>query len=203
MTEVVVATRNRGKLAEIGAILRIPGLKLIALGDWHGAPVTDETGATFRDNAVLKAIDAARFTGRPALADDSGLCVDALAGAPGLLSARYGGPGLDDVGRYELLLRAMLDVPESQRSARFVCAAALAMPDGEVHTAYGELPGAIAMSPSGAGGFGYDPVFFLPEMDCTLAELPEEVKNEISHRAAALRAIAPRVRALAAGQAGI
>lgn len=197
MTELIVATRNKGKLLEIEAILRVHGLRLFALGDWPGAPVTSETGSTFRDNAVFKAVDAARFTGRPAIADDSGLCVDALDGAPGVLSARYGGPGLDDVGRYELLLQAMRDVPGPHRGARFVCAVALAMPDGSVRTAFGELPGVIAEGPRGTGGFGYDPVLFLPDRGCTVAELPEEVKNAISHRAAALRAIAPHVRALA------
>ncbi|OPZ63847.1 MAG: dITP/XTP pyrophosphatase [Firmicutes bacterium ADurb.Bin506] len=196
MRRLVVATRNRGKLVEIEAIMRIDGLCLSALGDWPAAPTTQETGSTFLENAMLKAMDAARFTGLPAIADDSGLCVDALDGAPGVLSARFGGPGLDDVGRYELLLNTMRDVPEPQRGARFVCAVALAMPDGKVHTATGELRGSIAISPRGAGGFGYDPVFFLPDRGCTVAELPEEVKNAVSHRATALRAIAPYVRVL-------
>ena len=197
--KLVVATRNRGKLAEIAAILDMEGLRLLSLADWPGAPDTEESGATFRENAVLKAVNAARFTGLPALADDSGLCVDALGGAPGVMSASYGGPDLDDEGRYRLLLEAMRNVPDSQRSAKFVCVAALAMPSGEMRTALGELHGMIAREPMGDGGFGYDPVFFLPHRGCTLAQLPAEEKNVLSHRAIAVRAIVPHVRELLGG----
>lgn len=196
MKNLVLATRNRGKLVEIRDLLDIPDVKLTSLADWAGAPNTDESGATFEENAVLKAVDAAKFTGQIALADDSGLCVDALGGAPGVLSARYGGPGLDDVGRYRALLEALRDVPDAERGARFVCVVALAKPDGEVHTEYGEIEGVIAREPAGSSGFGYDPVFFVPKMGCTVAQLSTVSKNEVSHRAIAIRKAAPIIRGL-------
>ena len=131
--KLVVATRNRGKLAEIAAILDMEGLRLLSLADWPGAPDTEESGATFRENAVLKAVNAARFTGLPALADDSGLCVDALGGAPGVMSARYGGPDLDDEGRHGCSWRPCGTFRFPARRSSWC--AALAMPSGEMRTA--------------------------------------------------------------------
>ena len=144
----------------------------------------EETGATFEENALLKARAVMEASGLPAIADDSGLCVDALNGAPGVYSARYGGAGLDDEGRYRLLLenmRGMLD-----RRCKFVSVICCACPNGDVLTARGECSGTLAYAPKGEGGFGYDPIFFVPEMKMTFAELTQEEKNAVSHRGRAL-----------------
>ena len=155
----------------------------------------EETGSTFVANAALKARAFASETGLIALADDSGLQVDALDGAPGVLSARYGGTGLDDVGRYRLLLERMKDFPDpQQRSARFCCTLFIAAPDGRTCQSEGTCEGRIAHTPSGQHGFGYDPIFFLPEHDCTMAELAAQQKNALSHRAKALKAVYPALQ---------
>lgn len=154
-----------------------------------GATLPAETGATYRDNALLKARAAARLTGLPALADDSGLEVDALGGAPGLFSARYGGPGLDDAGRCARLLAALRGVPEGRRTARFRCVIALVDPRGGEHVVEGVAEGRIAEAPRGGGGFGYDPVFYYPPLGRTFAELTDTEKAEVSHRGRAARAL--------------
>ncbi|HBI14731.1 MAG TPA: non-canonical purine NTP pyrophosphatase, RdgB/HAM1 family, partial [Desulfobulbaceae bacterium] len=188
-------TRNAGKLREIRAILSLPGLSLLSLRDFPDMPRTEETGASFAENAMLKARAAAYHTGLPALADDSGLEVDALDGRPGILSARYAGPGSGDRDNLAKLLGDMSGVPEEKRTARFVCQAALVY-RGRAYQAEGQLEGIIIRVPKGGGGFGYDPVFLLFDRGLTLAELEPAEKNRISHRAQALRKLEPMIRLL-------
>lgn len=184
----VVATGNAGKLAEIRALLADLPLELVTQTEL-GVPPADESALTFVENALIKARHAARGTGLPVIADDSGLAVDALDGLPGVRSARFAGPGADDRANVERLLAALDGVPPERRGARFHCVAvALDGPDDPAPTiATGSWSGRIALAPAGADGFGYDPVFFVPDRGCTAAELPPEVKNAISHRAAAFR----------------
>jgi XTP/dITP diphosphohydrolase len=158
------------------------------LADWPDATLPEETADTYAGNALLKARAAVPITGCLVLADDSGLEVDALGGAPGLRSARYGGPGLDDAGRVRLLLDALRAVPANERSARFRCVIALVAPDGREWLVDGTVEGRIAEAPRGCGGFGYDPVFFYPPFGRTLAELTEAEKSRVSHRARAVMA---------------
>ena len=182
--KLVLASRNQKKLRELREILSAQGVEVVSEADVGVDVDVEETGTTFEENALLKARAVCEASGLPAVADDSGLCVDALGGAPGVYSARYGGPGLDDVGRYRLLLenmRGMLD-----RRCKFVSAICCCFPDGEVITARGECPGTLAYAPRGEDGFGYDPIFFLPERKKTFAELTAEEKNAISHRGRAL-----------------
>jgi XTP/dITP diphosphohydrolase len=186
MRKLLIATNNKGKLAEYLELLKdLPfeltwpekeGLKL---------KVEEKTGS-YRENAIAKAVTWAKATGLITLADDSGLEVDALGGAPGPVSARYGGLETDRE-RYELLLKKMEGIPWPQRTARFRCVIAIAYPDGEVHTFEGVMEGLIALEPKGEHGFGYDPVFFLPELGKTVAQLTLEEKNRLSHRAQAAR----------------
>jgi len=185
--EVVVATSNPGKLREIRAILADVPIALRGLDAFPEIEFPEE-GDDYEANAAAKAEVVARATGRAALADDSGLEVDGLDGAPGPRSARFGGPGLDDGKRAAVLLDAMAGCIGERRNARFVCVAALATREGEVVTARGECPGRILEAPRGAGGFGYDPVFEVAP-GTAMAELPPARKNEISHRARALRAL--------------
>jgi XTP/dITP diphosphohydrolase len=191
---VVLASGNAGKLREVRALLGSPSLEIVGL-DAIGSLALPEEGDDYASNAVAKAVTAARASGLPALGDDSGLEVDALGGAPGPRSARFGGPGLDDAGRTRALLDALADVPPERRGARFVCVAALADPDGDVVTARGECPGRIATAPRGAAGFGYDPIFEITPGGPTMAELPPAEKQRISHRGHAFRALAPTLRA--------
>jgi XTP/dITP diphosphohydrolase len=184
--EVVIATRNAGKLREIQEILAPIGLKVLSLRDFPEIPEILEDGLTFQENAVKKAAAVARQTGRVAIADDSGLAVDALQGRPGVFSSRFAGEKATDEDRYRKLLREMVDVPEGKRGAAFICAVAVALPNGKVEVVKGECPGKIALLPKGSHGFGYDPVFYLPEAGKTMAELEPEAKNRISHRAQAL-----------------
>jgi len=193
MCRLVVATRNRGKLAEIRELLSRLDVTVEALDDYPGAPDPEETGATFRENAVIKAVAAASFTGEVAVADDSGLVVDALGGAPGVMSARYGGNGASDQEKYEKLLAEMEGVRDAERAARFVCAVAVASPDGSVSSAEGVVEGSITRAPRGTGGFGYDPVFLIPELGMTFGELPTAAKNTMSHRARALAGAEPLI----------
>jgi XTP/dITP diphosphohydrolase len=180
---VVLATHNAGKRREWAALLE--GLRLeIVLPEEAGVALpVEETGGTYTENALLKARALMEASGLPALADDSGLEVDALEGAPGLHSARFR-PGSDEV-RYVALLRALTGVPEQERTARFRCIAALLLPNGRSFTTEGVCEGIIALEASGGAGFGYDPVFYVPTLGQTMAELPEDVKNQISHRARA------------------
>jgi XTP/dITP diphosphohydrolase len=184
--EVVIATRNAGKLREIQEILAPLGLKVLSLRDFPEIPEILEDGQTFEENAVKKAAAVAHQTGRVAIADDSGLTVDALQGRPGVFSSRYAGEDATDADRYRKLLKEMADVPERQRKAAFICAVAVAPPNGKVEVVKGECRGEIALAPKGNHGFGYDPVFYFPEAGKTMAELEPEVKNRISHRARAL-----------------
>ncbi|MEI7435692.1 MAG: RdgB/HAM1 family non-canonical purine NTP pyrophosphatase [bacterium] len=184
--KIVIATRNRHKVAEIRAVLAIPGLDLIAAGDWPELPEVEETGATFADNAILKAVSAARASGLIALADDSGLEVVALRNAPGVRSARFAGESADDTANNRKLLELMNGIAD--RRARFRCVIALANPSGAVQTVDGVCPGILLAAPRGANGFGYDPLFIPDGETLTFAELPAGVKNLISHRARALAA---------------
>jgi len=192
----VVATGNRGKLLEIRALLSDLSLDLVAQSDL-GVDAPDEPAITFIENALIKARHAARQTGLPAIADDSGLAVDALGGLPGVRSARFAGPDADDRANIERLLDSLEGVPSARRTARFHCVVvALENPDDPAPTiATGTWPGRITREPAGAGGFGYDPVFFVEEHGCTAAELPADVKNAISHRAAAFRGLAAALAA--------
>ena len=190
--KLLVATNNPGKLKEYRDLLGELPLDILSLGDegLHFEP--DETGSTFEENAVLKATAFAERSGLLTLADDSGLEIDALHGAPGLRSARYGATRRgDDVHRYRLVLRQLEGVPWDERTARFRCVVALAAPGARVETAEGAVEGVIAFGPAGEGGFGYDPIFFIPEFNCTMAQLAPETKNRISHRARAAQAALP------------
>jgi XTP/dITP diphosphohydrolase len=191
----VVATANAGKLEEIRVLLQGSGLELVPQSRL-GIPPAEETAATFVENALLKARHAARAAGLAAIADDSGLVVDALQGGPGIRSARYAGKDSDDARNVEKLLAALSGVPESARTARFYCVVvALSAPDDPAPLiAEGSWAGHIAKRPAGRGGFGYDPVFVDPLLGVTAAELPAMVKNEVSHRAVALRRLARRLR---------
>jgi XTP/dITP diphosphohydrolase len=194
VAEVVIATGNAGKLREFREILADLPLRLRGLDEFPPVDFPEE-GAEYEPNAIAKAETAARATGLPALADDSGLEVAALDGAPGPLSARFGGLGLKDHERAAHLLDRLRDVPADDRAARFVCIAALAHPGDRSVTARGECPGKILTAPQGDGGFGYDPVFEV-EPGVAMAELPAERKNAISHRARALAALRGALLAL-------
>lgn len=186
---LVLASGNRGKLRELTAMLEPLGWSVRPQGDWD-VPDAVEDGLSFVENALIKARHATRLTGLPALADDSGLAVDALGGAPGIYSARYAGGAGDDANT-EKLLQALDGVPERERSAHFYCAMALVhhAEDPAPLIAVGRWDGTITLARSGDGGFGYDPVFFVPETGCTSAELPAETKNRMSHRGRALTAL--------------
>lgn len=198
--QLLVATHNRGKLAEYMDMLADLNVEWVTLDDAGISNEVAETGATFYENAVLKARQYAVETGRLTLADDSGLEVDALGGEPGVYSARYGGPGLDHAGRYQLLLDKLVDTPWEKRTARFHCVIALADAQGKlIGSADGVCEGMIAWAPAGDGGFGYDPVFYLPDRDRTMAQLAAAEKHAISHRGRALQAIAPLLREVVGG----
>ena len=184
--KVILASQNQHKLVELSAILSQLGFE-IALESEYGLHVdVDETGTTFEENSLLKAEAVMKTSGMPVLADDSGLMVDALDGAPGVYSARYGHKS-SDAERIAYLLENLKDVPAERRTAKFVCVITCLWPDGRRIVARGECPGQILFAPKGTGGFGYDPVFYLPELGMTYAELPSEQKNAMSHRARALQ----------------
>lgn len=187
---LVVATRNAGKLAEFAVLLESLGVTARSLDDLDVKEDVEEAGRTFAENAALKAIAAARATGLPALADDSGLEVDALNGEPGVYSARWAG-AVSAAERNRLLLARLQGVPDAQRGARFVCAIAVCHPSGASAAARGEVVGRIARQPSGENGFGYDPLFLIPELDRTYAQLTSAEKNARSHRALAFAAVRP------------
>ncbi|MBI4637610.1 MAG: RdgB/HAM1 family non-canonical purine NTP pyrophosphatase [Candidatus Rokubacteria bacterium] len=185
---LVLATLNAAKARELRRLLdRIP-YEISELRDLPGATLPEEAAASYRENALGKARAAARQSGAWALADDSGLEVDALGGAPGVLSARFGGPGLDDAGRCARLLEALATVPPERRTARYRCVVAIVDPDGRQWVTEGVVEGTITRAPRGSGGFGYDPVFFYPPLRRTFAELPPEEKARVSHRAIAMGA---------------
>ena len=185
MRTLLIATHNQGKIREYRALLAELPLVVTWLDDEGVTLEVDETGATFTENATLKAATYARLTGLWTWADDSGLEVDALGGRPGVLSARYGGPGLSDGERMRRLLDELRSAPLAERTGRFRCVVAIATPDGPIYTAEGAIEGLIVDQPRGAGGFGYDPVFFVPDYGMTMAELSPLIKNRISHRAVA------------------
>lgn len=188
--QIVLASSNAGKLAEFRTLFADAGLSLRPQSDFDVADA-EETGLSFIENAILKARHAARATGLPALADDSGLCVDALDGAPGLYSARYAGRPGDHAANIDKLLRELAEVPEAARGARFVCVLALLRhaEDPQPLIAEGVWEGRILNAPAGSGGFGYDPVFFVPDHGMSAAQLPAEVKHRASHRAIAMQAL--------------
>ena len=185
---LVLATLNRAKARELAGLLGDTPYELHALAELPGAALPEETGDTYRANALLKARAAARLTGACALADDSGIEVAALGGAPGVHSARFGGPGLDDAARCALLLDALRGVPPEARAARFRCVVALVDPGGREHTAEGFVDGVITDAPRGTNGFGYDPLFLYPPLGRTFAELSPEEKARVDHRGRAVRA---------------
>jgi XTP/dITP diphosphohydrolase len=186
MKELVVATRNAGKIRELELLLQGIVEKILPIGSYPGIPDVDEDGATFAENAVKKALFAAQATGLPALADDSGLVVDALGGRPGVYSARFAGKGAGDSANNLKLLAEMAEIPQLERTAAFHCVLAFCLPDGACRTFEGRLPGIILEEQQGDGGFGYDPLFLVPEYGQTLAQLSLEIKNRISHRGRAL-----------------
>ena len=184
--KLVLASKNKKKLVEMNDILSHLGIEVCSEAEAGVDVEVEETGTTFEENSLQKAKAVMEASGLPAIADDSGLCVDALGGAPGIYSARYGGPGLDDVGRYQLLLENMKG--QMPRTARFVSVITCCFPNGDVLSARGECEGTIAFAPMGEGGFGYDPVFFVPELKKTFSQLTPDEKNAISHRGKALKA---------------
>lgn len=199
--KLIVATRNKGKLKEIQQkFSTIPNITLLSLEDIEKefGPIPDitEDGTTFADNALKKARELSRLTGYPSMADDSGLVIDALGGEPGVFSARYAGESVTDTERNELILEKMKGVPEGKRQARFVCVIAIVIPSKGEYFAEGVCEGEIAYEPKGTHGFGYDPIFYLPERDKTMAELPIEIKNSLSHRARALEKAAKILQSL-------
>ncbi|MGW2251486.1 RdgB/HAM1 family non-canonical purine NTP pyrophosphatase [Kitasatospora sp. NPDC001660] len=197
-TRLILATRNHNKVAELRAILGEAGLdvELVGADAYPEIPDVPETGVTFAENALLKAHALARATGLPAVADDSGLCVDVLGGAPGIFSARWAGKHGDDRANLELLLAQLSDIDTPHRGAHFSCAAALALPDGTERVVEGRLLGTLRTAPAGDGGFGYDPILQPLGETRTCAELTPAEKNAISHRGHAFRALAPVVKEL-------
>jgi len=193
MTKLLLATRNAGKLAELRRLLEaaVPGVEVVGLRDVEEYPEAPETGATFAENALLKAREAVRYTGLPAVADDSGLTVDALNGMPGVLSARWSGRHGDDDANTALLLGQIADVPDERRGAAFVCAAALVTPDGTERVLERQWRGSVVREKRGTNGFGYDPVFVPEGLELTSAELAPEEKDARSHRGQAFAALVP------------
>ncbi len=184
--KIVIATRNKGKIKEMQAMLDDLGVEIISSEEISGLPEIQETGETFLENAIKKAVETAKYSGLMAIADDSGLEVDALGGRPGVYSSRYAGEQASDRDNYLKLLKEMENIPEQERTARFRAVIVAAKPDGTFIYAEGSCPGRIALEPQGTEGFGYDPVFYLPEREKTMAEISKEDKNRISHRGKAM-----------------
>ncbi len=187
---MLLATWNTGKARELTHLLKTIDMQAVSLGDCGIDEPFEESGATYEENARGKAVYYAGLAGRVAVADDSGIEVDALDGRPGVLSARYGDPALDDTGRCRLMLEELRGVVDEKRTARYVAVAAVARPDGEARIFRGLCEGRILSEMRGDGGFGYDPLFFYPPLGATFAELPHERKHEVSHRGHAFRALA-------------
>ncbi len=196
--KMILASKNPHKLVEMSAILSQLGIEVILESDAGVDVDVEETGTTFEENAALKATAVMKASGLPAIADDSGLCVAALGGGPGVYSARYGGEGLTDKDRYELVLKGLSG--QLDRSAKFVSAICCAFPNGDTVTARGECPGIIAYSPRGSGTFGYDPIFLVPQRKKTFAEMEPEEKNAISHRGVALQSFKAELEKYLAAQ---
>lgn len=197
--KLLVATGNQGKLREIRRLLADTDLEIVGLDQLQNPPEVVEDGITFTANACKKALEMADFSGMLTLADDSGLEVAALNGEPGVHSARYAGTQGDDAANNAKLLTVMQDIVDEQRQAAFHCVMALAWPDGRCETFEGRVAGLIMRGERGDGGFGYDPLFMVPEYGKTMAELPLDIKNRISHRGAALRKVIPLLKSLSAG----
>jgi XTP/dITP diphosphohydrolase len=201
-TRLLLATRNAGKLAELQRLLTtaVPGVEVLGLRDVPEYPEAPETGATFEENALLKAREAVRYTGLPAVADDSGLTIDALNGMPGIFSARWSGRHGDDEANTALLLGQLTDVPDERRGAAFVCAAALVTPEGGEHVLRAEWRGTVIREKRGTNGFGYDPVFVPAGLELTSAELEPAQKDAISHRGQAFAALLPVIGQVLGGR---
>ena len=203
---VVLATRNAGKVVELRRILvaepalREVAVELVGLEAFPDMPEVEETGTTFAENALLKARETAAYTGLAAIADDSGLCVDALGGDPGVRSARWAGEPSDDAANLALVLEQVSDVPDDALGARFTCAAAVVVPGVGERVVQAHMPGALVRAPRGTGGFGYDPIFVPAGETRTSAELPPAEKDALSHRGQAFRALAPSLADLLAGR---
>lgn len=197
LLNIVFASRNEGKIGEVKTILDGSGINLLSLNNYQNIPEIVEDGHTFFENALKKARTVSELTGEAALADDSGLVVDALDGAPGICSSRYSGENATDAGNIAKLLHELRDVPVGKRDAMFVCVLVLYYPGGNYLTFEGRWRGRVAHEPAGTDGFGYDPVFFIPERGLTAAQLSPDIKNRISHRALALKMLTD---ALAKGQ---
>ncbi len=197
---IVIASHNRSKSKEIAMLLEHGladlGVEIALLADYPGAPQPDETADTYVENAIIKARACAEFTGEISLADDAGLEIDALNGQPGRFSRRFAGEETPFPVKMGVLLNMLRTVPDERRTARFRCAIAIATPTGDLYTFEDTLEGRITQAPRGQAGFGYDPIFYVPELGCTLAELPSEFKNRISHRARVMRQAMPTLRAL-------
>lgn len=188
---VLIATKNKGKAKEFESLFSPLGISVRTLLDYPDAPDVEETGTTFEENAILKAEEIATMTGSIVVADDSGLIVDELDGSPGVYSARYAGEEKNDEANIDKVLKEMADVPEEKRTARFYCALAVAGPGMDTITVAGTCEGSILRERRGSNGFGYDPIFFVPDKGKAMAELPAEEKNRISHRAEALSHLKP------------
>ncbi len=201
--QLLIATKNQGKVREYRELLADLPFEVVSLADVGLDVDVEETGSTFEENAILKARTYAHLSGLLTWADDSGLAVDALGGWPGVHSARVAGPNASDADRIQLLLQRLQGVPPKERTAAFHCVVAIAAPDGRVWTTEGTCSGVILEQPEGAGGFGYDPVFFMPAMGCTFAQLTSQEKNAVSHRGiAARKAKALLARLVEAGELG-
>lgn len=196
MMKLLVATGNQGKLRELVQLLAPLDLDVVGLDQLDNPPDVAEDGATFIDNARKKALTLARFSDCLTLADDSGLCVDVLDGAPGVFSARYAGEQGDDMANNARLVKELREIPLNQRQGHFHCCIALAWPDGRCETVEGRVDGLIIDQQRGTHGFGYDPLFMVPEYGKTMAELPADIKNRISHRGRALQKILPLLKAI-------
>lgn len=197
MTEqVIIATKNKGKAKEFEQLFAPLGVEVLTLLDLRDVPDIEETGTTFEENAILKAEAIAQITDSYVIADDSGLIIDALDGRPGVFSARYAGDDHDDEANIDKVLLEMEGIPEPERKARFYCALALAKANAETMTVAGTCEGLIMKARKGTEGFGYDPIFYVPSEKRTMAQLPPEKKNEISHRSDALKKLEPQVKKL-------
>jgi XTP/dITP diphosphohydrolase len=187
MKEILIATTNKGKVADFKTLLSPFGIKVKSLLDYEDSIDVEETGSTFRENAILKAETISKQFNTNVIADDSGLAIDSLQGRPGVYSARYAGIEKNDQANIAKVLKELEGLPNEKRTARFHCVLALAIPNKDTRTVEGTCEGVIAKSPIGELGFGYDPIFFLPELEKTMAQLSKEEKNQISHRANAFK----------------
>ncbi len=197
--KIVVATRNRSKVRELQELAKELPIRFLTLADFEGAPDVIEDGLTFEENALKKAREIFKFTKLPSLADDSGLCVNALDGRPGVLSARYVGENAPDETRYLKILEELKNVPEEARNAKFVCVLALVFESGEELLIRGECEGKISTTPVGSNGFGYDPVFFYEPLGMTFGQMDKDSKNEVSHRGRAMKTLIDKLKLIQSG----